>query len=32
VDEDVALVAILRHRSKVKLERERLYGAAGWRG
>jgi preprotein translocase subunit SecF len=28
----VALVAILRHRSKVKLDRERLYGAAGWRG
>jgi hypothetical protein len=26
----VALVAILRHRSKVKLERERLYGAGGW--
>jgi hypothetical protein len=28
----VALVAILRHRSKVKLERERLYGAGGWGG
>jgi hypothetical protein len=28
----VALVAILRHRSKLKLEPERLYAAAGWRG
>ena len=28
----VGLVAILRHRSKVKLERERLYAAGGWGG
>jgi hypothetical protein len=28
----VGLVAILRHRSKLKLQRERLYGAGGWGG
>ena len=28
----VGLVAILRHRSKLKLERERLYAAGGWGG
>ena len=28
----IGLVAILRHRSKIKLERERLYAAGGWGG